>query len=435
MSNPLQTHPVAGGGSCVAPACDGSTPDEPDFRLSGPDAVIASIPYLIGFHPQDSVVVVWLRNHRAALTQRVDVPSRECDIDAEAAATVAMARPAAADSAVILIFGQDPWELPGSSDAGQGLRGEADAVTSPLPADGWREDIASALQACLERERVACLDILHVFEDRWWSYLCQDGCCPRVGRRLDPQVQAEVASWLGSTGSPPAPSRQAVVADLDADQQARAIVQPEVERIVAALTARLAGAASPAAELEQWRSEQIRDLLPVFSDSQQEPRSQPASHANQDDAKPADDKPADDKTSDDKTSDDKTADDKPADQQRAGQLLVALADIRVRDTLLWHLAASTDPRRSLSAMLGVLRAAGPGHIAPIATCTAIAAWLTGDGVRASAAAQRALADDGEYVLGVLVARSLAAGLAPAAWREVMRQVTLEECRTGRALAE
>lgn len=415
MSNPLQNHPVAGGGLCVAPACDGSTPDEPDFRLSGPDAVIASIPYLIGFHPQDSVVVVWLRNHRVALTQRVDVPSRECDIDAEAAATAAMARPAAADSAVILIFGQDPWELPGSSDAGQGLRGEADAVTSPLPAGGWREDIATALQACLEHERVACLDILHVFEDRWWSYLCQDGCCPRVGRRLDPQVQAEVASWLGSTGSPPAPSRQAVVADLDADQQARAIVQPEVERIVAALTARLAGAASPAAELEQWRSEQIRDLLPVFSDSQQEPRSQPASHAYQ--------------------SDHKLADHEPADQQRAGQLLVALADIRVRDTLLWHLAASTDPRRSLSAMLGVLRAAGPGHIAPIATCTAIAAWLTGDGVRASAAAQRALADDGEYVLGVLVARSLAAGLAPAAWREVMRQVTLEECRTGRALAE
>ena len=41
-----------------------------------------------------------------------------------------------------------------------------------------------------------------------------------------------------------------------------------------------------------------------------------------------------------------------------------------------------------------------------------------------------LDDDGEYVLGDLVARALAAGLAPSAWREVMGRVSLEECRTG-----
>jgi len=390
MSNPLQVHePTAVGPSASASAARAML-GEPDFRLSGPEAVIAAIPYLIGFHPQDSVVIVWLRAQRVALTQRIDVPPRASDVDSEASATVAMARSTGADAAVVIVFGDDPG----------GAAADDQGRSPASPGRHWRADIATAIGACLRREAVACLDVLHVFRDRWWSYLCRDGCCPGEGRVLDPQVRADVAAWLGTPGSAPAASRQAVVASLDADPQALALVQPEVERAVTALRVRLDGAPSPAGELETWRSEQIRELLPIF--------------AGHEDEGPAD----------------FPAEAVELDPSRVGQLLVALADVRVRDALLWHLAASSDPRRCLMSLLPVLGSAAPGYVAPIATCTAIAAWLVGDGVRASSAAQRALTDDGEYVLGDLVARALAAGLAPSAWREVMGRVSLEECRTG-----
>jgi len=77
-----------------------------------------------------------------------------------------------------------------------------------------------------------------------------------------------------------------------------------------------------------------------------------------------------------------------------------------------------------------MRAAPAGHVAPVATCTAIAAWLQGDGVRANAALERALEDDREYALGWLVAQSIMNGLPPQTWRGVMSTLSESDCRAG-----
>src|SRR5262245_26892880 len=79
--------------------------------LSGPDAIIASLPYLIGFHPTDSCVLLWLSGRRLLLTQRLDLPSRTSQVPAWLSA---MWRPAAALSAdrVILVVIADHGELP-----------------------------------------------------------------------------------------------------------------------------------------------------------------------------------------------------------------------------------------------------------------------------------------------------------------------------------
>lgn len=374
--------------------------DDLACRISGPDAMIAAVPFLVGFHPSDSMVIVWLRQQRVVLTQRVDLPPAGADIDAEMKTTVGIARSAAADSAVVIVFGADPrvaGSQPASTpdeavDSGKGV---ARSI-----AVGWLDDLAAVVQSTMMAEQVTCLDVLHVFEDRWWSYLCQSDCCPSSGRPLNPQVQADVARCLAGSGIEPASSRQAVVASLESDPLAVARVQPDVTRILGELHSRMSAASAPTDEIEQWRSEQISSLVPIFTGGV-------AGAQSADDPGPA-----------------------ALDAARTGQLLVALGDIRVRDTLLWHLAASREPANCLALLMPVLRAAVPGLVAPIATCTAIAAWLVGDGVRASTAAQRALGDDGEYVLGALVARSLAAGLAPGAWREVMARVSLDECRTG-----
>ena len=42
------------------------------LSLTSPEAVVAAAPHLLGFHPRDSVVVIWLTDRQIALTQRVD---------------------------------------------------------------------------------------------------------------------------------------------------------------------------------------------------------------------------------------------------------------------------------------------------------------------------------------------------------------------------
>ena len=53
----------------------GSTPIDA-LTLRSPDALVAAVPYLLGFWPTDSAVVVWLRGGRIMLTQRLDLPIR-----------------------------------------------------------------------------------------------------------------------------------------------------------------------------------------------------------------------------------------------------------------------------------------------------------------------------------------------------------------------
>ncbi len=113
-------------------------------------------------------------------------------------------------------------------------------------------------------------------------------------------------------------------------------------------------------------------------------------------------------------------------------MLDGLADIRVRDTLLWDVA-HREPESLpavFDALAGLLRAAPTGRVAPVATCCAVVAWLQGDGARALMAIERALADDPDYSLAQLVGASLQSGLPPATWREAMAGLARDDCRHG-----
>ena len=112
------------------------------------------------------------------------------------------------------------------------------------------------------------------------------------------------------------------------------------------------------------------------------------------------------------------------------EVLQGLADVRVRDTLLWDLmqegphAWSTHADRLAQAV-----AASPdGAVAPAATLLAILRWQLGDGSRARAAVERARAADPGYSLAGLVDRCLATGLHPAMWRAGLEDLSREACR-------
>jgi hypothetical protein len=114
------------------------------------------------------------------------------------------------------------------------------------------------------------------------------------------------------------------------------------------------------------------------------------------------------------------------------EALRGLDDVRVRDTVLWEVSRwSPDVLQLAFDRVAVaLRSAPAGHVAPVASCAAIIAWLLGDGARAHIAVGRALRDDDEYSLALLLAASLRAGLPPGAWRESMAALARDDCRHG-----
>jgi Domain of unknown function (DUF4192) len=337
-----------------------STPAPPALDhlvLRSPDALVAALPYLLGFHPRESAIAVWLQDRRIALTQRLDLPS---DPVHHAAWLAAMWHHTMAEAAHELIL----------------------VVASVHPAD------PALLALVADRAAAAGIemrDVLRVDEGRWWSLLCTDEeCCPPEGRIVAPAVASAVAAEFTLVGRAPMAGREELEDSLGPDEVRQALV-------AAALAAAPALPAGPARE--QWREERIADTLSLICDG---------------------------------------PGDGPRRAPRIADALWGLDDVRVRDTVLWEVSrwSPEDLQSALVRLSVVLRSAPAGHVAPVASCAAVVAWLLGDGARAHIAVDRARRDDGEYSLAVLLDASLRAGLPPQAWRESMAALTRDDCRHG-----
>lgn len=112
------------------------------------------------------------------------------------------------------------------------------------------------------------------------------------------------------------------------------------------------------------------------------------------------------------------------------QVLGALADVRIRDTVIWDLLQRPSQQWSEAAnrLVPLVQRAAPGHVAPVATILGLLRWQLGDGTRASIALDRALADNPDYTLGRLIDGCLQAGIAPTMWREGLGSLSREQCR-------
>ena len=120
----------------------------------------------------------------------------------------------------------------------------------------------------------------------------------------------------------------------------------------------------------------------------------------------------------------------PLSPVETAEVLQGLADVRVRDTLLWDLMQEGPHAWMTHAdrLAQTVASAPDGAAAPAATLLAILRWQLGDGSRAGAAVERALAVDPGYSLAGLVDRCLATGLHPATWRAGLEDLSREECR-------
>jgi hypothetical protein len=124
------------------------------LRLRSPADVVSAIPYLVGFHPADSVVVLGCGGHAGAYAIRLDLTAQDTLVE-HVAALVARREPAD-----VILAGYGP----------------GDRVTPMV------ERVRDQLSGLGVRLREA----LRVEDGRFWSYLCSDtDCCPPEGTYVD----------------------------------------------------------------------------------------------------------------------------------------------------------------------------------------------------------------------------------------------------------
>jgi hypothetical protein len=134
------------------------------IRLTAPSDVLAVVPYLLGFHPHDSVVALLVRRGRVALTARVDLVPPE--LAAELAADIGRLADQHGASELILV----------------GYDGEVAAVQQLLA------NLASLL------EPYGLGDVIYANSTRWWSLRCTASCCPPEGTPYDISTHAIAAT-------------------------------------------------------------------------------------------------------------------------------------------------------------------------------------------------------------------------------------------------
>lgn len=153
--------PTPAGDPAPAPALssDPAAP-APTLRASGPGEVLQVVPYLLGFHPEKSVVLIALRGRRIAVSARYDL---EAPPEMAVPWMVAAGREGAT-SVLVVVY--------------------SDLLDGPPLAHREHADRLAELAA--ERE-LTVTDRLAVGADRWWSYDCSNPhCCPPEGTPVDP---------------------------------------------------------------------------------------------------------------------------------------------------------------------------------------------------------------------------------------------------------
>ncbi|KAB1937146.1 DUF4192 domain-containing protein [Micromonospora sp. ALFpr18c] len=190
------------------------------LSVRSPADLIAAVPYLLGFHPADSVVAVALRGRQIIFAARADLPDPSTDPGDRARHLAGVIRRQGAEAATVVGYGPPERVTP-----------SVDAVRAALAGVG-----------------LEVLDALRVTDGRWWSYLCTEAdCCPPEGRRYDPAANQVTASAVFA-GQVALPDRAALAAQVaPVDGAAREAVRAATARAELRLTELVEGA--PASDL------------------------------------------------------------------------------------------------------------------------------------------------------------------------------------------
>ncbi len=348
-----------------------------NVHVTSPAGLLAIVPHLLGFTPDNSLVVIGIKDPcgQVEVTLRYDLPGQP---GAQFASGIA-------EHAMDILNGN---EIHDAIVIGYGRKQQV----TPL-ADAIRRAAAPA--------GISVRDILRFHEGRYWSYLCQaTRCCPAEGIPFDHASHPAATALAAASGTVVAVSRDglaetiAAVSGEDAESMRRATRAAENRAdllVGSASRARKPGAVTEA--IAAAGRDAVEDAVRTYRGGRRI------------------------------GSDDQIA-----------WLTLLLRDVRVRDNA-W---ARMDPdcRRAHQRLwTDITRRARPGYIAAPATLLAFVAWQSGNGTLANVALDRALADQPGYSLAGLLRSLISNGLPPSCAQVPMTPQQVEDAYRVRDAAE
>ncbi|MDT0378394.1 DUF4192 domain-containing protein [Streptomyces sp. DSM 42041] len=372
----------------------GSAPDSPptdpvtQVSLRGPAELADALPYLLGFHPDDSVVLVAVHGEESRFGGRIRL-----GIPAEAGEWEEVARHLARCLS-------DGSQVRGARPEGAVLylcRDPAEGETARAVAERLRPLAQALRRACGERE-MPVYEALCLSGGRYFSYCCPDpACCPPEGASLEragtsPMAAAAVYAGIRVRGSlKDMEARIAPLGPVLAEAQERAL-----DTAAAELVPRMF-AAEGATAVRARTVVLARRLIARFRAAVPGPD---AVAAAQD-----------------------AADDALLRPEEAATLILGLQDRGTRDQAAeWMEGRDAQPALRLWRALA-RRCTGPyaEHAPAPLTLAGWVAWSTGDQPAARVAFVRALETDPDYVFAQLLHRACNDGLDPEPLRRCMRE--------------
>jgi hypothetical protein len=338
-------------------------------KLRSPADIIDAIPYLIGFEPHESLVVLSLRGPRSrlGLTARIDLPGAR-SATACARNFVGYLKRDGASQAIIVMY-------PPSD-------GTAYPSVNPL---------ADALTKHLTRARIEVRELLCVCDGRWWSMQCADAdCCPPSGTLVVRDATSELAVAMTVEGRVVLGSREEVADLLDPiGGLAAAAMAYAIPLVREEFAARVAAGG---------RRELVAESLELFR-AVVHTRSGPDLPRDVQEAVGPGVRLESELTVDE-----------------AARLIAALDHWGARDEVMtWYDGERGDATRSLLVELAK-RSVLPGEAAAL-TVLAWVCYLRGEGVMAGIAIDRARTADPAYSLAELLDQILCGALNPSMFQE------------------
>ncbi|HEY7488165.1 MAG TPA: DUF4192 domain-containing protein [Streptosporangiaceae bacterium] len=361
--------------------------DLPVLRLRSPHDVIAAVPYLLGFHPDDSLVAIASGGPQGTCAIRLDLPLDE-HVDDAVEHLAALLAHNGFRQVVLVGYGPEQRVTPLVTAAGAGLGGKG----------------------------VEVLESLRVEGGRFWSCQCTvPECCPPEGTPYDITtspiaVQATVEGRVALTGRDEVARSVAPVGGLARESMRRATGRAQQRFFRWAREA-----AATARSLDDATE-------PLPSDART-PEPQRA-HVRAPALLPSDVREPEPATPEELLHDRMVGEGlpfvrglldraEPLTDDEVAWLGVLLTHLRVRDEAWVH----TDQGR-LDLWRYVLCRVEAAYVPAPACLTAYAAYLAGDGALANIALDRAFAVDPDYSMAGLLRDMMRAGVPP--WKARLR---------------
>jgi hypothetical protein len=150
----------------------------PSVALNKPAEILAAVPYMLGFHPSESIVVLGLRRKDLVFQLRGNLPARD-EVAAFAAYYARLVHRQRVTAALLIGYG-------------------AGSAVTP---------VVLATADALHRHGIVTPEMLRAHEGRFWSYVCAEpDCCPAEGTRYD-VASSQVAAQATVSGYVALPSR------------------------------------------------------------------------------------------------------------------------------------------------------------------------------------------------------------------------------------